>query len=695
MLRRTFVACGSVWLGALGFVACSSDDQATAHSPTGDAGVPDAASGGASGGSGAGQGGKQGGAGGSAGSNSTGGAAAVGGNAGTGGGGIDGGSACLPLDQVPKPSTLGVELVSSCSMPSGACGGTVTGTSWGLSDVCLDASTLFPQAAARCSGVTFGSIIQNDVHGSASFTADTVDLDLRVDVTAFLDFPNGCHFCRCSDLETELIQAGLTGASCSPVCDGGSCSCTVSSSMTVQSNVAYTLSAGTLTSGSVSLSACATASKLSLRDASTHTTYTLLPRTVIDTPEICDGKDNDGNGKVDDNPVECPPCSSVGVCGEGVDPQCKGASGWSCVYTSPSWEATETKCDHKDNDCDGQIDMGLPCREICDGKDNDGNGKIDDDPLDNPTCGQAGVCKGTVAQCNGASGFSCPVASAAFEAAETKCDGLDNDCNGVVDERCCAPTDAKIYYSYQIVGDSGVSGVVIERSNLDGSGKEPLVRIAPPAYVIDVAVDPVGKKIYWASLLDDMIRRANMDGSGVEDALTGDNQPRLALDVADRWIFWRGNGGVQRSELGDLTKTTAVMPGQLPMTLTVDAQDGWVFMADASNVTRANVDGSGIITITGTNVGYLIEGIAVDPVGRKVYWAGGGLHRANLDLSNPETVLSLSYPVQLRMAPVARRVYWSETTGNRIGSLLIGSTTPAYVDYPEEVICGDVVDCPP
>jgi hypothetical protein len=52
-------------------------------------------------------------------------------------------------------------------------------------------------------------------------------------------------------------------------------------------------------------------------------------------------------------------------------------------------------------------------------------------------------------------------------------------------------------------------------------------------------------------------------------------------------------------------------------------------------------------------------------------------------------------PVQLHMAPVARRIYWSETAGNRIGSVLIGSTTPTFVNYPYEVICGDIVDCPP
>jgi len=162
-------------------------------------------------------------------SGSAGSAVGSGGNGGTGGSVADAGPACTPLDQIPKPVTLGVALHDSCTLPS-TCSGTVAGTSWALSSVCLDASKLFPQARARCSTVTYGSVIQNEVHGTASFTADKANLDLSVSASAFLEFPNECHGCRCQDLETELLQAGLTGVSCNPICDGGTCTCTVSSS---------------------------------------------------------------------------------------------------------------------------------------------------------------------------------------------------------------------------------------------------------------------------------------------------------------------------------------------------------------------------------------------------------------------------------------------------------------------------------
>jgi hypothetical protein len=70
-------------------------------------------------------------------------------------------------------------------------------------------------------------------------------------------------------------------------------------------------------------------------------------------PEVCDGRDNDGDGLVDED-IAAQTCG-VGACARSV-PGCMGGSVPVCVPGPPSREA----CDGLDNDCNGLVDDGLP-----------------------------------------------------------------------------------------------------------------------------------------------------------------------------------------------------------------------------------------------------------------------------------------------------------------------------------------------
>ena len=193
----------------------------------------------------------------------------------------------------------------------------------------------------------------------------------------------------------------------------------------------------------------------------------------------------------------------------------------------------------------------------------------------------------------------------------------------------------------------------VRRVNTDGSGD---IDTNIPGDATDYAFDFSENKVYYVSE-STVLRRANLDGTGIEDLLTTAGAPGgVAIDVVNQRVFWTSGFTLQRMNFdgtGYMVLNTSVTPyGDVE----VDPTNGFLYVIQGDEILRKNFDPGAPASFASHPIG--------DP-----------FQYLSLDLKNLQIYGSVSND----------NIYRYNSVGSSLGDFSVNNTRGLSVGVPTEI----------
>lgn len=279
-------------------------------------------------------------------------------------------------------------------------------------------------------------------------------------------------------------------------------------------------------------------------------------------------------------------------------------------------------------------------------------------------------------------------------AAET-CDGLDNDCNGTVDDEPAADASC----AQQVPGETCSAGKCVcgglvcnsacvddqtDVNNCGGCGAvcagtcaagRCLVALASnEASPWGIAVD--SQSVYWTNYAaSGTVKKVSLDGTNPMTLASGQDYPdAIVLDATNAyWADGGSSGSIMKVPLGGGTPVALATNRDSPTALAVSATN--VYWAEGSSLAVLPLSGSGTPTLLWTGLGTTTAGVAIDA--KSAYVTASGVGATGVVVQLPlngqgETYLGQGLQYPQGIAVDAKSVYWTDWMGATVSEAPIG-----------------------